>query len=243
MVTRIVRPFLAIVLWGASLGYFTVVATAYFLLTLVISPRYLHPVAWLACRGTLVLSGQRYEVAGHLDVSRGPYLYLFNHSSILDAPAIVCAIPEHFGAIGKAEQFDIPGWGWLCRRWGMIPIDRSNLQSAIRSLDQAGNDLDGGLSLLISPEGTRTKDGSLGPFKKGAFHVALQRHIPIVPIVIEGAYDAKPVGTWMLRPGRIRVTRGEPIGTDVGESVEALRDRVEVVFRQMLGGTDHSPPS
>ena len=238
------QALIAIVLWAGGGLWFTAVGTAYFFLSLVIPPRHLRPVAWLACRGSLVLTAQRFELAGRdPDVSSGPYLYLFNHSSIMDAPAMVCAIPEHFGAIGKAEQFEIPGWGWLCRRWGMIPIDRSNLESAIRSLDRAGEDLSGGLSLLISPEGTRTKDGSLGPFKKGAFHVALQRRCPIIPVVIDGAFDAKPIGSWMLRPGRIRVTRGTPIHIEQGESVEALRDRVEAVFRRMLDGSDQSAPS
>ena len=217
------------------MAFFGTFAAVYLIVSLVLPRNEARPFAWLACRGGLVLAGQRLELRGQMPVrSAGPYIYLFNHTSILDAPVLVSAIPEVFGAVGKAEQLSVPGWGRLVRRWGVIPLERKNLESAIRSLDAAGEELANGRSLLISPEGTRSKDGKLQPFKKGAFHVALQRGRPMIPVVIHGAYEGKPLGSWLLRPGTIRVEMGAPIEVREGETIDDLRDRVEAHFQAAL---------
>ena len=222
-------------LWIGSMSFFVVFATLYMLVSLPFPRGASRPLAWFACRGTLVFAGQRLEIKGRVpDVSAGPYVYLFNHTSILDAPVLISAVPEFFGAVGKAEQFKVPGWGRLVRRYGVIPLERSNLKNAIRSLDAAGEELEAGLSLLISPEGTRSKDGRLLPFKKGAFHVAMQRQRPMIPVVIHGAYEGKSLGSWHLRPGTIRVEMGPPIHAQEGESVDELRDRTRDYFVSQL---------
>jgi 1-acyl-sn-glycerol-3-phosphate acyltransferase len=169
----------------------------------------------------------RLRVVGEFpDLRAGPYIYIFNHTSMLDPMITVAAIPEHIGAIGKAEQFSMPLWGTLIRRWGAVPIQRSDLPNAIQSLDQVEAAIAGGLSLLISPEGTRSPDGSLLPFKKGPFHLAANTGVPMVPMAITGAFAAKQRGSWILRPATLTVQVGPPIwvGDAEDSTPEGLRD-------------------
>jgi 1-acyl-sn-glycerol-3-phosphate acyltransferase len=232
---RIVTSLVSALLWVSSMTFFVVFASIFLVVSLLLPRRAARPLARFTCRVALVLAGQRLYVVGQLpDVAAAPYVYLFNHTSILDAPVLMCTIPEFFGAVGKAEQFSIPGWGRLVSCWGVIPLERSNLENAIRSLDAAGDELASGLSLLISPEGTRSRDGRLLPFKKGAFHVALQHKRPLIPVVIRGAYEGKSIGSWLLRPGTVRVEFGPPIRPEEGETVDEIRDRAEEYFRNSL---------
>jgi len=141
-------------------------------------------------------------------------MYLFNHTSLLDTFIVICLIPEFTGAIGKAEQFRIPIWGWVLRRWGAVPINRSELRTAIDQLGQVEAAIKEGRSLLISPEGTRSQDGRMLPFKKGPFHVAQNTQVTLVPMTIRGAYRAKRKSSWRLHPNIIEVIVGTPITSD-----------------------------
>ena len=102
---------------------------------------------------------------------------MFNHTSLLDTFIVVALIPEFTGAIGKKEQFKIPIWGAVLRRWGVVGIERDNVAEAVRSLGAVEEAVKSGVSLLIAPEGTRSPDGTLGVFKKGPFHVAKYQNI------------------------------------------------------------------
>ena len=133
----------------------------------------------------------------------------------------------------KQEQFSVPLWGWLLRRWGVVPLDRAKLKSAIRSLGKVEESVRAGRSLLISPEGTRSPDGRLLPFKKGPFHVASGTGAPLVPILIDGAHRSKPRSGWHLYPGTIRV-RVESILPSAGTSPDELRTRAESMFRRSI---------
>ncbi|MEC7985578.1 MAG: lysophospholipid acyltransferase family protein, partial [Myxococcota bacterium] len=162
-------------------------------------------------------------------VQSGPYIYMFNHTSLLDTFIAIAILPEFTGAIGKKEQFRIPIWGHLLRRWGTIPIERGKLQSAIQSLNKAEIIMNAGNSLLIAPEGTRSADGHLQPFKKGPFHIAIKTQTPIVLIGIIGAFQSKRKGSWLLRPGTITVHIPPPIPTK-GHTVLSLREEAQRVM-------------
>ncbi len=234
MVKALAYP-LSALLWSLCIGWFAVTGPLYVLLSLVLSPKTLHPYARLVCLGVLVTAGQRFEIRGPFPaLERGPYLYVFNHGSMLDTFALIGAIPEFVAAVGKAEQFDVPLWGTVLRRWGVVPVQRDDLEEAIESLNAAGLVYSTGQSLLISPEGTRSEDGRLGPFKKGPFHLARQLDAPIVPLLITGAHRAKRRGSWLLRPGRITLEVGTLVTNPATafDSVEALRDEVRARFVQ-----------
>jgi 1-acyl-sn-glycerol-3-phosphate acyltransferase len=226
-------------LWVTGLVFFVVAGTLYLTLALIFTPRRLLPVGRFACRALLFTAGQWVRVRDAFPpVDEGPYIYLFNHASLLDTLIVIAVIPEFTGAVGKREQFDIPIWGGVLRRWGAVPLDRRSLGDAIRSLDTVQQAVDGGLSLLVAPEGTRSLDGTLQPFKKGPFHVAANTGAPIVPIAIVGAYRAKRKGSWLLRPGiiEVRVGAAEPKRGETSGTVEALRDATHARMERLLAG-------
>ncbi len=209
------RALVSLLLWVTSLTAFTVLGLGFFLLALIIPPRRLaRPARW-ACRGILLSAGQWVTVEGRFPpLAAGPYVYMFNHSSLLDTFVVLAVIPEFTGAIGKKEQFSVPLWGWILKRWGAVPIDRGKLGEAIQSLGMVEDALAKGTSLLIAPEGTRSRDGKLAPFKKGPFHVAYNTKTPIVPMTLLGAYEAKRKGSWILRPGRLTVRIGPLVSVE-----------------------------
>ena len=139
---------LSILLWTLSTALFIVLGGAYFFLSILFPPKKLHFFAKVLCRIFLLCAGQRLHLENAFpQVENGPYIYVFNHTSLLDTFILVAVLPEFTGAIGKKEQFSIPLWGWILKRWGVVPIDRSALRDAIRSLQVVEKSLQNGLSL------------------------------------------------------------------------------------------------
>ena len=215
----------SIFLWTTAAVSFLTLGLALILLSFVMSFRTMQPLPRLFCRFILFAGGQRLMLKTPMPpVQHGPYLYMFNHASMLDTLIMIAIIPEYTMAIGKAEQFDVPIWGTLIKRWGAVPIHRQDLQRAIKQLDTVSNALRQGDSLLISPEGTRSPDGRLLAFKKGPFHVAMNQPTPIVPVAIVGAHLAKRKESWLLLPSTIEIRVGSLITTDS----PAYQDRDEL---------------
>ena len=218
-------------LWLASLSLLVVLGSVYIVATFFRPASRLDGFARFIARAVLRAAGQRLTISGDIpSPSDRSVLYVFNHASILDAMLVVAVIPEHFAAVGKAEQFRVPFWGALIRRFGLVPLERQRLDQAIHSLDVLGECLGRGTSLMISPEGTRSRDGALLPFKKGPFHVALRHRVPLVPIVFEGAWESKHLDSWLLRPGHIRATFLPAVTPQDGETVDSLRERTRQAF-------------
>jgi 1-acyl-sn-glycerol-3-phosphate acyltransferase len=148
-----------------------------------------------------------------LDWTR-PYLFAMNHQSTLDIPAAVAALPVSIRFVSKQSLSRVPFIGWYMRRTGMIFVDRSNRARAVESLRQAGAQIRAGAHILIFPEGTRSHDGKILPFKKGPFALALAAKVPIVPVAIEASGQVLPADAWTMYPGTIRVKVGQPIPTE-----------------------------
>jgi 1-acyl-sn-glycerol-3-phosphate acyltransferase len=230
-----VEVLVSVGLWLSCLSTFTLAVCLYLFLSVLVSPRSLNPLARIGCRVILASAGQRLRVSGPFpSLEEGPYIYVFNHTSLLDTFVMIAALPEFVGAVGKREQFEMPLWGWLIRRWGAVPIDRGQLKEAIESLDEVERAVQAGRSLLIAPEGTRSPDGELGVFRKGPFHVAMNTGATIVPIVVRGAYAAKSKGSWLFRPGVISARVLELVSIPEAErgEVGALRDEVRQRFER-----------
>ncbi|HEV8336815.1 MAG TPA: lysophospholipid acyltransferase family protein [Candidatus Polarisedimenticolia bacterium] len=189
-------------------------------------------------RLVLGLCGVRVVVEGRDKIRPpGPYVFLSNHQSQFDIPAAVLAIPIQFRILAKQELFHIPIFGWALRLSGFVAIDRRNRDKAIASLDRAAERIRRGRSLLIFAEGTRSPDGRLLPFKKGAFVLAIQAGVPVVPLAIRGSRAVLPKGSLSIRPGIITVVVGDPIDPRPFsvDQKEALMTRVRSALEAALG--------
>ena len=150
------------------------------------------------------------KINGHFPNS-GTFIIMMNHSSFIDA-FIFPLIPKGFyTGLTAAINFKIPIFSTLIRRINAIPIERNNLKSAIKSIKKAESVLKQGIHIGILPEGTRTLTGTMGPLKKGGFHMAINTKTSIIPIGISGAFSFKPKNRWWILPGKIHINIGSPI--------------------------------
>jgi 1-acyl-sn-glycerol-3-phosphate acyltransferase len=134
-----------------------------------------------------------------------------NHQSLVDIWALIPVIPAPTMFAAKKSLFGVPGLGWSMAASGFALIDRSNRVSAIRSLSAAAGKVRGGRPLVLFPEGTRSRDGRLGSFKKGPFHLALEAGVAVVPVAISGSGKTLPPGRIRIRPGVVTVRFAPPI--------------------------------
>ncbi len=180
------------------------------------------------------LTGVRVAVESRtaLDASR-PCVYMANHLSTIDIWALFMVLPP-FRFIAKKQLAAIPLFGWAMWAGRFIFIDRHNPAAARRSIEDARERIRGGCSVLLFPEGTRTRDGKLQAFKKGGFHLAMDAGVPIVPVAIRGTYELMPRKSLVVRPGRVRVIIGEPIPTVGVTDRAALVDQVRGAIERML---------
>jgi 1-acyl-sn-glycerol-3-phosphate acyltransferase len=150
--------------------------------------------------------GVHVAVSGVENIPPGVCLFMANHTSNADAPAVVGAIPRRIAVLVKESLFRIPIVGQAFRAARFVPVNRSNREAAIASVDRAVKFLKEGISFLVYPEGTRSPDGHLLPFKKGAFVMAIKSGAPIVPIACAGAHRVIRRKEWSIHPGVISVT-------------------------------------
>ena len=156
-----------------------------------------------------------------------------NHSSLLDIPALMGAVPGSVRMVTKEELTRVPIWGRALVASGFIAIDRKDRQKAIAQLDKAKEVLRQGVHVWIAPEGTRSRTGVLGSFKKGGFHVACDLGAPIVPAWIEGAHDVIPPDQFVVGyDGELEVRFGPPISTaGMGkDDLEGLMEQVRLAI-------------
>jgi 1-acyl-sn-glycerol-3-phosphate acyltransferase len=169
------------------------------------------PRKWAA--SLLWAAGATVEVEGLEHLPPGePAILVANHESWFDVFAMVAYLPINYRFVGKIELTKIPFFGPAWLACGHIAIDRSNREKAIESLRVAGEALRRDAAVVVMfPEGTRSTDGSLLPFKKGAFVLALQTGVPVVPVGVGGSREIMPKGSWRIRPGTIHIAIGPPI--------------------------------
>jgi 1-acyl-sn-glycerol-3-phosphate acyltransferase len=172
------------------------------------------PVYWAGIKGVMFFVravGVRVRVKGIERIPRGVCLFAANHTSSADAPAIVGAIPRRIAVLLKASLFQWPIVGQAFRSVHFIPVNRSHRESAIASVEKATEALKAGQSFLIYPEGTRSPDGRLQEFKKGAVVMAIKAGVPIVPMICSGAHRVMEKRSLVIHPGEIVVEFLEPI--------------------------------
>src|SRR5579884_3763442 len=160
---------------------------------------------WVALTGVRI-AGVQWEVVGRdrLDLTRN-YIFMSNHVSNLDPPVLIPLLPRRTSVLVKKELFKVPILGPAMRMGKFVPIDRADRESAMASMRTAEEVVRGGLDMTVFPEGTRSRDGRLLPFKKGAFYLATDTGAPIVPVTLLGTEELWPKGKLTIRPGKVSV--------------------------------------
>ena len=142
---------------------------------------------------------------------RQPVIFMSNHESALDPPYLVAALPLPAVYIAKKEVKYMPFVGWAAWIAGVIFIDRGDRERAVQSIHAAADQIRGGKSVVIFPEGTRSRTGEMLHFKKGGFALALEAGVPIIPMATVGGFQALPAGSLKFRPGRLVMLLGDPV--------------------------------
>lgn len=222
-------------LWAVSGAHFFVLCTILVGLGTIIDPRKNDRTQRVFFRNILRLAGVKFEArrSPGFDPHRTS-LFVCNHVNIFDPFVIYSAIPQFVRGFELASHFKVPAYGWMMGRFGNIPVpdennrSREGIEEMTRKAEQAFRS---GISLIAFAEGSRTRDGNVGPFFKGVFRLAIRFGVPIVPMSIVGSYEFHRTGDWMLNPGKITVYLHDTIETaGMGrEQANELRDRVQAI--------------
>jgi 1-acyl-sn-glycerol-3-phosphate acyltransferase len=198
-----------------------------------VAPRYVRAIAW-AFGIHRKLEGWE-TLPEDLREGRRSAVFVGNHTSLFDPPLMVSTLPCHPVFVAKRELARVPFLGWVIWLADFIFIDRENQAKAIESLKGAADRIRGGQSIAAFPEGTRSRDGQLLPFKKGAFVLAFEAGVPVVPFAIHGGPGILPRGTWRVQGGTYRIIMGEPLESSTFLDADELRLAAEAAVRALLG--------
>jgi 1-acyl-sn-glycerol-3-phosphate acyltransferase len=197
-----------------------------------------HQCARAWAKTLLFFAGVKVRLEGEVNSlePEGPYVFMANHQSAFDIFVLLAGLPVPFRWVAKAELFKIPIFGPAMKRAGYISINRDNPRNAVKSLNEAAQKIRDGVSVVVFPEGTRSKDGILLPFKSGGFVLAIKSQTPIVPTALIGTFDVKPVGRFWIHPNIVFIRFGTPVET-MGlktRDKEAMKNKIFVILQALL---------
>jgi len=173
-----------------------------------------HRLARRWAKLALLVSGVKVRVEGLEQIDgTGPYIFMSNHQGGYDIFALQGHLPFDFKWLAKKELFSIPFFGWTLTAAGYISIDREGSRDTVRAMNEAAQRIRDGMSVVIFPEGSRSPDGSIQPFKKGGFSLAIKSKVPIVSMAIVGSREIMPKGRFTVNPGTITIRIGPTIET------------------------------
>jgi 1-acyl-sn-glycerol-3-phosphate acyltransferase len=225
-----IRPYIAIVavIIDTIIAGILVIVTGLFDYTGVIYD--FISIAWSSV--IFFAAGIKVKIEGldHLDRNTS-YIFMSNHLSHLDTPAFMAKLHFKIRFFTKKELLKIPIFGQAIYMGKHIIIDRKNTENAKKSINKAKQRIKKyGFSVLVFPEGTRSKTGKMGPFKKGGFVLAVETGIPIVPVSVTGSFNLLPTHTLLIKSGTINIKVGSPIPVDVYtmENKQELMDKVRI---------------
>ncbi|MFK7992337.1 MAG: lysophospholipid acyltransferase family protein [Sandaracinaceae bacterium] len=221
-------------LWSLGLGFLAPSLGAMTVVYKFVPAHRVNILGRLYCKGQIALTGNRWKAVVHPDVDPNTsYLFTQNHTNHYDHVMLYNATPHFKQGIELEDHFKYPFYGWFMKARGTIPVrrgERGQTSSLVRGMQA---EIDGGRSILAFPEGTRSRDGHVGPFKHGIFYAAVDCGVPIVPVSVTGSFDLMRPGSLMLRPGNdITVYCDKPIPTAglTAKDVPDLADRVRAVI-------------
>ena len=205
------------------------------LLLYTVITRHVDPLYWAGVRGVMFFVravGVKVRIEGLQNIPAGVCLFVANHTSSVDAPAVVGAIPRRIAVLVKGSLFKWPIVGQAFKLARFIPVNRKDRESAMASVEKAAEAMREGQSFLIYPEGTRSPDGRLQEFKKGAFVLAIKAGVPVVPVLCSAAQRVMAKKSLEIHPGEILVEFLEPIDASKYklEEREALLERVHAAM-------------
>lgn len=225
----------------AFIFVWVVLTTAFFSVIAIIASLFsrtgdfVHLIARIWARSILMASRVHVRVDGLSNIEPDKsYIYMANHQSNFDIPVLLGYLPVQFRWLAKAELFKIPMFGRAMLGAGYVKIDRFNQQSAFESISEAAQKMKNGVSVMIFPEGTRSKDGRIRPFKKGGFVMAVDSGVPIVPVIIRGTWPIMAKSSLRINRGDVEMEIAGPIDT-IGytrETKEELMEKVRTVICQ-----------
>ncbi len=168
----------------------------------------------------------------------GRYIAMVNHRSLYDIPLSVLALPNSLRMLTKKELFKVPVWGQGLKAGEFVSIDRSDLEQAIKDLAEARRVMESGIVLWVAPEGTRSRDGKLGPFKKGGFVMAIESGATIIPVGINGSEKILPPKTFEFHIDQhVTINIGAPIEASryTLDEKEGLMEEVRRAMLELTG--------
>lgn len=197
-----------------------------------------HCVARVWSRLLLRISGVRVQVEGLENIPQsGGCVIASNHLSFMDTPVVLAHIPLQFRFLAKQSLYKVPFIGGHLRRAGHIPVPREDARGSLRAMSEAARIIrERGVSVLIFPEGGRS-EGQLQQFKEGAAYIAIKAQVPLVPVAIVGTREILPMGSILVRPGRVMLRVGEPLPSagltvqDRARLTAELRERIAAIVR------------
>jgi 1-acyl-sn-glycerol-3-phosphate acyltransferase len=222
-----------LIVYPALAAYITIATLIFVPLTWIIGD--IRPIYWASRQGVrlaLFLAGVKIETVGLEKAwDQKTAVFVCNHITNLDPAALFFTLPR-IAVILKKELGRIPLLGYVMKLGSFIYVDRSAPNSRHRALEEAIQTLRRGISLLIFPEGTRSKTNEMLPFRPGPFTMAIEAQVPIVPITVEGARELMPSGSLQIKPGRLKLTFLDPVET-TGMTSKDRQDLMTTVREKM----------
>jgi 1-acyl-sn-glycerol-3-phosphate acyltransferase len=236
-------------LWSVTFLHFFTAVPVLIVLAIFLDPRKHDWLQRSLCRRIAFFSGARVvaRISPGFDPRRTSF-FMVNHVNLFDPFLMYCVIPQYVRGWELESHFKIPVYGWLMYRFGNVPVPDVRRPADLKRMWRMTREaLDGGTSLIIFPEGKRTRDGNLGEFEDGGFRLAMQMGVPIVPVTLLGSFQHFRTGHWMLRPRTVTVVLHDTIDTAglKKEDVPALRDKVREIIKAPLEecGSKRQSPS
>jgi 1-acyl-sn-glycerol-3-phosphate acyltransferase len=231
------KALISIGVWIAGMCYFIICLLLTLAFTYLFPERMYDPWIKKMMRFLFVIVGTKVETEGLQHVKRDTtYLFMANHVSLFDLFLLGGYIPGIVRGVEAHNHHKWPLYGWVSRRLGNIPIERESHHNSLASYRKTAHLMNNGRSMIILPEGHRTLDGQLKPFKKLPFMLVKQTGIPIIPIGLSGMYHLKRKGNWMITPTRIKISFGREITKEQIRdlSIPDLRDYVQTEISKLI---------
>jgi len=231
-------------LWGVSLLHFAVSVPILIVLAIFLDPKKHDWLQRSFCRRIMFFAGATVRVVRDPGFDPGKTsFFISNHVNLFDPFVLYCAIPQFVRGWELESHFDIPVYGWLMKRFGNVPVPDVRRAADLKRMWRLTRDaVNGGTSLIVFPEGKRTRDGHVSEFQDGAFRVAQQLEIPIVPVSIVGSFRHHRTGHWMFWPAEIQVVLHSTIDTssfnkeDVPSLRRIVKETIEKPIEEFLAG-------
>jgi 1-acyl-sn-glycerol-3-phosphate acyltransferase len=225
-------------LWAVSLLHFAIAVPILIALAIIFDPKKHDWLQRAFCRRIVFFAGAKVRVVCEPGFDRHKTsFFISNHVNLFDPFVLYCAIPQFVRGWELESHFEIPIYGWLMKRFGNVPVPDVRRPADLKRMWRLTRDaINGGTSLIVFPEGKRTRDGRVTEFQDGAFRLAQQLEVPIVPVSIVGSFKHHRTGHWMFWPTEIQVVLHSTIDTTNlnKEDVPGLRDRVKEKIEQPI---------